>query len=246
MGLPEDDVLAELSAGRVQLRYDVLSDVGTGRLVGVQADLVWEHPTRGLLPAAEVWAAAGRAGQHRGLRRGALARSLADVAGFSDTATLGILLPGALTHLDTFASDVLAVLADSGVPAGRLALSFPEDLLASDALPALTALRAAGVRLAVNDYGLRTTLWGLLTHVQLDAVIVSLHTLASTGGLDRALRVLGGISAAAAEAEVRTIVADVEGTEVLARVGELGLLAMTGPLLPTARTAGQVAALLAP
>jgi EAL domain-containing protein (putative c-di-GMP-specific phosphodiesterase class I) len=138
------------------------------------------------------------------------------------------------------------VLTASGVAPERLALSFPEDLLAGDALPALTALRAAGVRLAVNDYGLRTTLWGLLTRVQLDAVVVSLRTLARVGGLDRALRVLRGISEASADVGVQTIIADVEGTEVLARVGELGLLAMTGPLLPTGRTAAQVADLLVP
>jgi EAL domain-containing protein (putative c-di-GMP-specific phosphodiesterase class I) len=246
---PTDDVLGALAAGRVQLRYDALSDVGTGQLVGLQAELVWYHPTRGVLPPAEVWAAADRQEQHRPLRRWLLQQACDDTAPLSGAVDVGVPLPVGLTPAGTFAEDVTDALTASGLAAERLALTFPEELLdraSSALLPALHALHATGVRLAVTDYGLGTTLWGLLTRVPLDTVVVSLRTLGSTGGLDRALRVLRGISEASAEVGVRTIIADVESTDVLARVGALGLLAMTGPLLPSGLTAVQAAALLQP
>jgi EAL domain-containing protein (putative c-di-GMP-specific phosphodiesterase class I) len=128
-------------------------------------------------------------------------------------------------------------------------LAFPEEVLQpapQDLVPALREVHGTGVRLALTDYGLGTTLWGLLTRVPLDAVVVSLRTLAAIGGLDTTLRVLHGISQSAAEVGVRTIIADVESTDVLAAVGRLGLLAMTGPLLPSTLTPAQAAALLVP
>jgi EAL domain-containing protein (putative c-di-GMP-specific phosphodiesterase class I) len=245
----DDDALAAISAGRIQLRYDVLSDVGTGRLVGLQAELVWDHPTRGALPAGEVWAAADRRMQHRPLRRWLLQRACDDTALLPGEVEVGIPLPLGLTDAETFAADVTDALTSSGLPAERLVLAFPEELLdrAPSALtPALRTLHGAGVRLSLTDYGLGTTLWGLLTRVPLNSVVVSLRTLGATGGLDRALRMLRGISDASAEVGVRTIIADVESTDVLARAGALGLLAMMGPLLPHGLTAAQAATLLQP
>jgi EAL domain-containing protein (putative c-di-GMP-specific phosphodiesterase class I) len=242
------DVLAALAAGQVQLRYDVLSDVGTGQLIGLQADLVWEHPAHGLLSADEVWAAADP-DQHRPLSRWLLLQACSDAAELSDTVHVGVPLPAGLTAPGTLVDDVTDALTASGLAAGRLALTFREELLhrASGALLAgLTALHGSGVRLALIDYGLGTTLWALLTRVPLDAVVVSLRTLRTTGGLDHALRVLHGISQAAAEVKVRTIIADVDSPTLLARVGSMGSLAMTGPLLPNGLTAAQAAGLLRP
>jgi EAL domain-containing protein (putative c-di-GMP-specific phosphodiesterase class I) len=246
---PADDVLAAIAAGQVQLRYDVLSDVGTGQLVGLQAGLVWQHPTRGVLPADEVWAAADRQEQHRPLRQWLLQQACGDTALLTGGVEVGVPLPVGLSAAETFAADVTDALTASGLPAERLVLAFAEELLQrapSALVPALHALHDAGVRLALTDYGLGTTLWGLLTRVPLDSVVVSLRTLGATGGLDRALRVLRGISEASAEVGVRTVIADVESPNVLARVGALGLLAMTGPLLPHGLTAAEAAALLQP
>jgi EAL domain-containing protein (putative c-di-GMP-specific phosphodiesterase class I) len=231
---------------QVQLRYDALSDVGSGRLVGLQSDVVWAHPTWGTLPADDAWAASERCGQQRALRRWVLEQACRDVAALSATVGVGVALPVGLTDADTLAEDVADALAASGLAPARLVLCFPERLLTPSTVPALHAAHGLGVRLALTDYGLGTTLWGLLTQVPLDAVVVSLRSLSGTGGLERALRVLRGISEAAAEVGVRTVIADVDSTAVLAAVGALGLLAMTGPLLPSTLTPAEAAALLLP
>jgi EAL domain-containing protein (putative c-di-GMP-specific phosphodiesterase class I) len=242
------DVLAAVAAGQVQLRYAVLSDVGSGRLVGLQADLVWQHPAFGQLPADQVWAAAEEQ-QHRPLRRWMVQQACGDVAGLSGTVHVGVPLPAGLVAGDTLVDDVTDALRSTGLAAGRLALTFPEELVqraSGTLLAGLAALHGSGVRLALTDYGLGTTLWGMLTRLPLDAVVVSLRTLRATGGLDRALRVLRGISEASAEVGVRTVISDIESPLVLARVGTLGAAAMTGPLLPGGLTAAQAAALLRP
>jgi EAL domain-containing protein (putative c-di-GMP-specific phosphodiesterase class I) len=229
---------------QVQLRYDALSDVGSGRLVGLQADVVWAHPTWGLLPADDAWAAAERCGQQRALRRWLLDQACRDAVALSAPVGVGVPLPAGLTDPESLAEDVAEALAASGLGPERLVLCFPEQLLTPETVGALREVHGTGVRLALTDYGLGTTLWGLLTRVPLDAVVVSLRSLSGIGGLDRALRVLRGISEAAAEVGVRTVIADVDSTAVLAAVGALGLLAMTGPLLPSTLTPAEAAALL--
>jgi EAL domain-containing protein (putative c-di-GMP-specific phosphodiesterase class I) len=234
---------------QVQLRYDVLRDVGTGRLVGLQADVVWVHPTWGELPADDAWAAAERAGLQEVLGRWLLTQACRDAATFPEAVGVGVQLPVELPAAGTFAGDVAAALAAGGLPPERLALSFSEHLLRhapGGVLQALRAVHETGVRIALTDHGPGAALRELLTDVPLDAVVVSLRTLAATGGLDRALGVLRGIAEAAVEVGVRTVVADVELPHVLAQVGALGLLAMTGPSLPRGLTAAQAAALPAP
>jgi predicted signal transduction protein with EAL and GGDEF domain len=162
---------------QVQLRYDVLSDVGTGRPVGVRADVVWVHPTWGDLPADDAWSAAERAGLHGVLRRWLLTQACRDAAGFPDTVDLGVALPVELTAAETLADDVADALAVAGLPPGRLLLCIPDQLLQHEpagVLPALRGVHDIGVRLALTDQGAGTTLPEPLAEVPLNAVVVSM------------------------------------------------------------------------
>ncbi|WP_138757879.1 EAL domain-containing protein [Modestobacter altitudinis] len=226
---------------QVQLRYDALRDVGTGRLVVLLADVVWVHPTWGDLPADDAWSAAERAGVQGVLRRWLLTQACRDAAAFPATVGVGVRLPGDLTVAETLAEDVADALAAGGLSPERLALCFPEQLLRH--APVLRAVHDAGVRLVLTDPGPGTHLGGLPTEVPLDAVVVSLG---ATGGPDHALRVLRGTSAAEVGGWVATVPADVETPDLPTRVGTLGLRAMTGPLLPSGLTAAEAAARLAP
>src|SRR4051794_23742245 len=134
---------------QVQLRYDVLSDVGTGRPVGLRADVVWVHPTWGDLPADDAWSAAERAGLQGVLRRWLLTQACRDAAGFPDTVDLGVALPVELTAAETLADDVADALAVAGLLPGRLLLCCPQALLQHRAV--LRAVHGTGVRLALVD-----------------------------------------------------------------------------------------------
>ena len=151
---------------QVQLRYDVLSDVGTGRPVGVRADVVWVHPTWGDLPADDAWSAAERAGLQGVLRRWLLTQACRDAAGFPDAVDVGVALPAELTAAGTLADDVADALAVTGLPPGRLLLCCPHALLQHRAV--LRAVHDTGVRLALTDHGAEP-----LAEVPLDVVVLS-------------------------------------------------------------------------
>jgi EAL domain-containing protein (putative c-di-GMP-specific phosphodiesterase class I) len=169
------------------------------------------------------------------------------VASLPEHVHVGVPLSAASGDAGTLVDDVLTALAASGLAASRLALSFTEEVLqrADAALfPALRTLHDLGVRLALADYGLGLTLWGQLTRVPVDAVTISLRTLATTGSAHHAVRVLRGIVDAAAEIGVRSIIADVDDPRTLATISSMGALAMTGPLLPVGLGVAEAAGLL--
>ena len=242
------DVLAAVADGSLQLRFDALSDVRSGQVIGLDAGLRWEHPELGVLSAAEVWSAAGRQGTHRELRRWMLVESCRTAVGAAGV-HVGVPLCPELAEPGTLAADVAHALAATGLAPERLALSFPEELLqsASSEVPAaLRAVHDTGVHLALSGHGLGTSLWGILARVPVDAVVVSLPVLAATGSPDTALRALSGITRSAREVRVQTILADVTSPSVIAQVGAMGVLGMTGPLLPSGLTAAEATALVAP
>jgi len=131
----------------------------TGELLGVEALVRWQHPTRGLLGPGEFIALAeGTTLIHR-LTTIVLDKALALSRQWQDR---GIRLPVAVnvsarTLLDVhFPETVAERLAAAGVPASSLCLELTESTIMSDpdrALDTLRQLHATGVRLSVDDFG---------------------------------------------------------------------------------------------
>jgi len=156
----------------LRLVYQPIAALGTGRLVGVEALIRWEHPTRGLLGPGEFIPLAEESGLiipvGAWVLRQACAqlhewRSLHDVgADFSMTINVS-----AVQLADRhFCSAVATALADHGLQPGALCLEITESALLADiemAEEALRDLRALGVRIAVDDFG---TGYSSLSHLK--------------------------------------------------------------------------------
>ena len=131
----------------------------TRQVRGVEALLRWEHPTRGLLPAAEFVDDAERSGLALEIRRLVLESS---ARCWVDWMRLGIELElsvnlGPVDLLDASLPDEVGeVLAAYGIPPWNLVLEITERTLVVDerrAREVIDALRALGVRLAIDDFG---------------------------------------------------------------------------------------------
>jgi EAL domain-containing protein (putative c-di-GMP-specific phosphodiesterase class I) len=153
-----------LDAGEFRLVYQPIMELGSpgpGRVVGVEALVRWQHPERGLVPPAEFIPAAEATGLIVPLGRFVLREACRQAAEW-----LAAYGPGALQkiapnvsvrqlHDPDFPSDVLAALADSGLPTDRLVLELTESavLRGPQALRTLNQLHDRGVRLALDDFG---------------------------------------------------------------------------------------------
>jgi len=241
------DVSLATAAGEVQLRYDVVATSHTGQITGVHATPVWAHPELGVLPAPELWAAAERQGRNGSLQQWLLHRACTEVAALDGELQVGFDLPAGQVLADELADEVAAALAGSGMTPHQLVLAFDEEVLQTSSaglIPALHTVRAAGVHLCLNDFGMGSTLWSQLARVPLDTVRVDVRGLAAPGDHDRAMRVLLAIESSAAAFDVYTLASGVGSPELYGAIGAQCRMAVTGPALPSGLTAPQVAALL--
>ena len=159
------DLKALVAAGEERLRREVVVhyqpqlDVGTGRVVGAEALVRWQHPQRGLLPPVAFLDLVEEQGLMDDLTGHLLHRASADAAGWSHRGSpLRIsvnLSASSLTHPGLLGL-VDDVLERSGLAAGRLVLEVTETTLMADpdlALAVTRELTRRGVQLSIDDYG---------------------------------------------------------------------------------------------
>lgn len=148
-----------VEAGRLQLVYQPLYDVGSGRLVGTEALLRWSEPDLGEIAAEHFIPLAEEAGLMVRLGEWVLSEACAqakswDKAGLPPLRMAVNISPRQLQGPE-FGRLVRQVLATTGLPPERLDLELSEaSLLAlvEPGLAALRGLRSLGVAVTVDDF----------------------------------------------------------------------------------------------
>ncbi|SDF66073.1 diguanylate cyclase domain-containing protein [Klenkia brasiliensis] len=216
-------VAAALAGGEVELRYSVTGRTGQER--AMHGEPSWAHPSGALLPAAELWAAAGRQGCDAELQTWVLAEATRHAASLPAITLLALDLPAGHVQAGRLVDDVHSALAASGLPPGRLSLVFTEEAVltsTADLVPALHELRAAGVRLCLDDFGMGQTLYAHLSRVPLTSVRIDVSALGARDEQDLLLRVRA-IVASADMFGLRTVAHGIGPGPLLDRVMECGV-----------------------
>ncbi len=158
----EADLRRAVEEGQFRVVYQPLVDMGDGGVSGVEALVRWDHPERGVvgpatfIPLAETTGLIDAIGAHV-LREACqqVATWRAEVPG-AEAMRLSVNLSGHQLEDPHLVEAVVAVLAETGLPATSLVLEVTESLLVDQdetALASLNALRDLGVRLAIDDFG---------------------------------------------------------------------------------------------
>ena len=148
-----------LDSDQLVNHYQPKLHLGTGAVIGVEALVRWDHPTRGLLYPDVFLPLAEQAGLMRRLALGVLERSLRDLQAWRAAGhDLSVAVNLSVSNLQDVAlpEQVEMLLEAFAVPAEALTLEITEDVLMADAARSqqvMTGLRALGVRLSVDDYG---------------------------------------------------------------------------------------------
>jgi len=154
-----EEMRAGIAAGQFVLHHQPQLDIGTGRPVGVEALVRWEHPTRGLLGPAEFLPLAEVHGLMGALTDTVLTQAVAQAAAWrrqGHRLRVSVNL-SASNLLDTgLPQRVAELLATHGVPPSAIALEVTESVLLSDpdrSLAVVAALAALGTTVSIDDFG---------------------------------------------------------------------------------------------
>ncbi len=142
------------------MHYQPKLDLASGRVVGAEALVRWDHPDRGLVYPDAFLPLAEQTGLMRLVTLQVLERSLYAVrdwraAGHSQM-HVAVNLSVSNLHDAGLPAQVQMLLDTLGLPPEALVLEITENILMADAARAqrvLAGLRKIGVKLAVDDYG---------------------------------------------------------------------------------------------
>lgn len=155
-----EEIRAAIDSGALVNYYQPKVAVATGRVMGVETLVRWQHPLDGMVLPGEFIGVAEAHGLIDGLSRGVLAGALAQARVWQD---MGLVLQLAvnvsmdnLASLD-FADFVAGQAAAAGVPPQQVVLEVAENRLPAHDLRApletLARLRLKRFRLSIDDFG---------------------------------------------------------------------------------------------
>ena len=163
------ELQAALEAGDVVVHFQPQVEVGTGRVIGAEALVRWQHPERGLIAPGVFVPAAERTGLIRLLTLVVLDRAVAQCAAWAaggQRLTVAVNLSVRNLLDPRLVDDVCEILDRYEVPPSLLELEITETAAMVDPVRAaavLGELARLGVTLSIDDYG---TGYGSLAYLQ--------------------------------------------------------------------------------
>jgi diguanylate cyclase (GGDEF)-like protein len=151
----EDELRSAIETDQLVLHYQPIVTADGEKTVGVEALVRWLHPTRGIIAPDEFISVAEERGLITALGDWVLRRACLDSRLWPDLTVAVNVSPVQFRHRG-FVTTVARILAETGMDPSRLELELTEGVVVDDAEKAEAAmkeLRAMGVRLALDDFG---------------------------------------------------------------------------------------------
>jgi EAL domain-containing protein (putative c-di-GMP-specific phosphodiesterase class I) len=156
------DLQHALALEQLELHYQPVVRLAGRKILGVEALVRWNHPTRGQIPPIQFVPVAEETGLIVPMGRWILETAcregvrLHEVFPRDEPLTMSVNLSVRQLQSETLVTDVRTALEVTGLPASALVLEITESLMLTDtdfALQQLHDLKALGIRLAMDDFG---------------------------------------------------------------------------------------------
>jgi diguanylate cyclase (GGDEF)-like protein len=155
----EHDLRTALAERQFHLVYQPFYSLSDLTMIGVEALLRWEHPTRGFLESDEFVPILERTGQIREVGAWVLKEACTQMAAwhaYGDTLDLSVNVSGRQFDEELLITQLRDALRVSGLSAGSLIIEVTERTLGEETesiVAQLQSVRALGVRVAIDDFG---------------------------------------------------------------------------------------------
>ncbi len=244
-----------LAQGQLFLEYQPQFDLADRRVIGVEALLRWQHPTYGridpgrFIPLAEETGMIVPIGDWA-LRTACLQNRAWCDAGLPEIKT-AVNLSARQLKEPGLPARVLAILLETGMPAGCLDLEITEGMLIEDLAAncaLMSGLRQAGVLVSIDDFGTGYSSLNYLSELPVDILKMDglfVRRLGVAAGRGRSYAIAEAIVSMAHRLHLSVIAESVETPEQLSDLCAMGCDAAQGYLFARPLPPAEVAALLA-
>jgi len=212
------------------VHYQPTVDLQSGRMVGVEALVRWNHPTRGLLPPTDFIALAEESGAIIGLGAWVLRTACLDMKRWhalypaERPLSLSVNVSALQVRRPEFVGEVREVLAESGLAPGSLVLEVTESLMMRDVestLGQLQELKSLGVQLAIDDFGTGYSSLSYLSQFPFDILKIDKSFVDGTGNDDGEKELVPAIIDLGRMLKMQIVAEGIERPEQLARLRSL-------------------------
>jgi len=182
----EQGALAEklrgaLASNQMALYYQPTLDLATGRIVGAEALLRWQHPELGLVFPKDFLSLADFTGLILSLGPWALERACAQVRDWQKRGSRDVFVAVNLSAYELQQSDLLGhverALRETGLDPAALHLEIPEGYAMQDlerTIEKLRSLKALGVKITIDGFGAGFSSLARLSRLPIDALKMDL------------------------------------------------------------------------
>ncbi|MES3151224.1 EAL domain-containing protein [Sphingomonas faeni] len=171
--LLEDDLRTAVATGAFHLCYQPVVSTKTTRIVGYEALIRWDHPTRGLVSPADFIPVAEECGLIESIGEWVLRTACNEAARWPGNVRVAVNVSPIQFANPVLPALVTSALAQSGIAPGRLELEITEGVFLDETTSSeqmFKALKGVGVRLALDDFGTGYSSLGYLRNAPFDKI----------------------------------------------------------------------------
>ena len=215
----EEDLRAAVEAGQFSIAYQPFADVRELRVVGFEALLRWQHPTRGAMDPSFFIPLAERTGLIGPLGEWVLREACAEAVRWTKPLRISVnVSPIQFAQVDMPAL-VQTIVRETGIDPGRIDLEITETAVIKDldgARNILNSLRDIGVHVVLDDFGAGYSSLQMLKTLPLDKIKIDRSLLQDVGRTTEANAILGAILRLSRTLDLKATAEGVETQEQLA------------------------------
>lgn len=241
------DMRRGLAAGELALHYQPKVHAKSGRVTGVEALVRWTHPSRGPIAPDLLISTAEETGMIRALTEWGIAQAVTDLGALGADGhdlTVAVNVSAGLLADRTFRERLTRAAAGR---ADRLCLEITESAIIrnpDEAMRAIAEFRAAGLKIAIDDYGTGLSSLSYLKLIEADELKLDKSLVAAVNDSARDRLILKSTVDLAHSLGMSVVAEGVETRSVLAALAAMGCDVVQGYLVSKALPIGELHAFL--
>ena len=239
----ESELRRALRGEQFEVHYQPVKEFGTDRVVAAEALVRWVHPELGRVSPGEFIPLAEETGLVVLLGEWVLRQACRDALNWPDDCRVAVNVSAVQLRNRAFVQTVMDILCETGLPAGRLELEVTETAMLADTeltVAILTELRAAGVKIAMDDFGTGFSSISTLRRFPFDKIKIDRSFVAGARKDSECLALVRMIASLGISLSVATTAEGVETESELEMVRDAGCSQVQGYLLSHPVTADEL------